>query len=51
MKGFGNKMCEWVMKLVRGGRVEMSVNDQIGTYFPTYVGVRQGDPLSLIPLT
>lgn len=28
-----------------GGRVAIKFNDQIGPYFPTYKGVRQGDPL------
>lgn len=35
-----------MMKLVGGGRVTIKVNDKIGHYFPTYGGVRQGDPLS-----
>ncbi|XP_024311805.1 uncharacterized protein LOC112269369, partial [Brachypodium distachyon] len=46
IKGFGDKWCDWVMRTVRGGRVAIKVNDQIGPYFPTYKGVRQGDPLS-----
>jgi hypothetical protein len=36
------------MKVVRGGRCAVKVNDTIGPYFPTYAGVRQGDPLSPI---
>jgi hypothetical protein len=34
------------MEVVRGGRVEIKVNDQVGPYFTTHAGVRQGDPLS-----
>jgi hypothetical protein len=34
------------MKVVRGGRVAVKVNDIAGPYFPTFAGVRQGDPLS-----
>jgi hypothetical protein len=34
------------MKVVRGGRVAVKVNDQVGPYFTTHAGVRQGDPLS-----
>lgn len=45
-KGFGDKWCDWIMKLVRGGRVAVKVNDRIGPYFPTHKDVRQGDPLS-----
>jgi hypothetical protein len=46
LKGFGDTFCDWVMKVVRGGRVAIRVNNEIGPYFPTYAGVRQGDPLS-----
>lgn len=45
-KGFGDIWCDWIMKTVRGGRVAIKVNDQIGPYFSTFKGVRQGDPLS-----
>lgn len=34
------------MKSVKGERVAVKVNDSICPYFPTYKGVRQGDPLS-----
>jgi hypothetical protein len=46
LKGFGDIFCDWVMKVVRGGRVAIRVNNEIGPYFPTFAGVRQGDPLS-----
>jgi hypothetical protein len=45
-KGFGDTFCDWVMKVVKGGRVAIRVNNEIGPYFPTFAGVRQGDPLS-----
>jgi hypothetical protein len=45
-KGLGDLFCDWIMKVVRGGRVAVKVNDTIGPYFPTFAGVRQGDPLS-----
>jgi hypothetical protein len=32
--------------VVKGRRVVVKANFQIGPYIPTYVGVRQGDPLS-----
>jgi hypothetical protein len=45
-KNLGDVFCDWVMKVVKGGRVAIKVNDTIGPYFPTYAGVRQGDPQS-----
>lgn len=45
-KGFDGLWCDWVMRLVRGERVVVKVNDQIGPYFLTFKGVRQGAPLS-----
>ena len=35
-----------IMKLAKGGRVDMEVNEQLGPYCPTHKGVRQGDPSS-----
>jgi hypothetical protein len=40
IESFGDIFCDWVMKVVRGGRVAIRVNDEIGPYFPTFVGVR-----------
>jgi hypothetical protein len=48
MKGFPNIWNDMVMKVVKGGRVAIKVNDKNGPYFSTYQGLRQGDPLSLI---
>ena len=48
MKGFDPKWCEWVKCFVEGGNVGIKVNDQVGSYFQTKKGLRQGDPLSLI---
>jgi hypothetical protein len=45
-KGLGDLFCGWIMKVVRGRTVAVKVNDTIGPYFPTFAGVRQGDPLS-----
>jgi hypothetical protein len=42
-RGLGDTFCDWVMKVVR---VAVKVNDTTGQYFPIYVDVRQGDPLS-----
>jgi len=47
MKGFDPKWCEWV-KFFVGGNLGIKVNDQVGPYFQTKKGLRQGDPLSPI---
>jgi hypothetical protein len=46
MKGFDPKWCEWTNSFVQGGLVGIRVNDDIGHYFQTRKGLRQGDPLS-----
>ena len=48
MKGFNQKWCDWIAKYVQGGSVGIRVNDDIGHYFQTLKGLRQGDPLSPI---
>lgn len=45
-KGFPDLWCDWTMKVIMGGKVAVKVNDQIGPYFKTHQGLRQGDPLS-----
>ena len=48
MKGFPDKFIEWVRKIVSSGNIAVMVNGQIGQYFKTKKGLRQGDPLSPI---
>jgi hypothetical protein len=48
MKGFDSKWCKWVQEFVSRGSVGIRVNDDIGRYFQTKKGFRQGDPLSPI---
>lgn len=48
MKGFSRKWCRWVESFVSGGSVAIKVNDEVGNYFQTRKGLRQGDPLSPI---
>jgi retron-type reverse transcriptase len=48
MKGFSPKWCNWISQIVKGGSVGIEVNDEIGHYFQTKKGLRQGDPLSPI---
>jgi hypothetical protein len=45
-KGFSQKWCEWVQNFTQGGNVNIKVNDQLGSYFQTKKGLRQGDPMS-----
>jgi hypothetical protein len=44
MKGFPPEWCNWIARFVQGGSVEIRVNDDIGHYFQTLNGLRQGDP-------
>jgi hypothetical protein len=46
MKGFDPKWCDLITNFVEGGSVGVKVNDDIGHYFQTKKGLRQGDPLS-----
>jgi len=48
MKGFSPKWCRWIEGMVTGGSVGIKVNDDIGPYFQTKRGLRQGDPMSPI---
>ena len=48
MKGFSHQWCELVQKFTQGGNVNIKVNDQLGSYFQTRKGLRQGDPMSPI---
>ena len=48
MKGFSSKWCRWIEGMVTGGSVGIKVNDEIGPYFQTKRGLRQGDPMSPI---
>jgi hypothetical protein len=50
MKGFSQTWCKWVEKFTQGGNVNIKVNDQLGPYFQTRKGLRQGDPTSPILL-
>jgi hypothetical protein len=47
MKGFDPKWRDWTKSFVQGGSVGIRVNDEIGHYFQTKKGLRQGGPLLL----
>src|ERR1041385_9224272 len=46
IKQFPDVWIDWIMSTIRGGNVGIKVNDRIGSFFPTYKGLRQGDALS-----
>ena len=48
MKGFSEEWCALIHNFVSGGSVAVKDNDDIGWYFQTKKGLRQGDPLSPI---
>ena len=48
MKGFCPQWCKWVENFISGGSVGIKINDDIGHYFQTKKGLRQGDPMSPI---
>ena len=46
MREFHPKWVEWVSKILVGGTVSVKLNDEVGPYFQSSKGVRQGDPFS-----
>ena len=46
--GFCDTWCQWIRMVVSGGTMCVKLNNKEGTYFVSYKGVRQGDPLSPI---
>jgi hypothetical protein len=46
MKGFSGEWCALINSFISGGSVAIKVNDDVGKYFQTKKGLRQGDPLS-----
>jgi hypothetical protein len=45
-RGFGSRWISWIMKVVKGGSISISMNDECSTYLQPRKGLRQGDPLS-----
>jgi hypothetical protein len=48
MKGFPPSWNDLLMNTIKGGKVAIRVNDDIGPYLCTHKGLRQGDPISLL---
>jgi hypothetical protein len=46
MKGFSDEWRALINYFVTGGSVAIKINDDVGRYFQTLKGLRQGDPLS-----
>lgn len=46
IKGIPDKRCDWITEIMIVGHVGMRVNDNIGSYFKIFKGMRQGDALS-----
>ncbi|XP_073361214.1 uncharacterized protein [Aegilops tauschii subsp. strangulata] len=45
-KGFDDRWVTRVMQMVSSGRTAVNINGEFGPFFPTFCGVRQGDPFS-----
>jgi hypothetical protein len=45
-RGFGKTWINWIMRLVNGWSICISLNDKNSAYFNPGKGLRQGDPLS-----
>ena len=43
---FSDMFCRWITQILHNGTVSVKINNEIGSYFQSAKGVRQGDPLS-----
>jgi retron-type reverse transcriptase len=48
MRGFPSLWCQWIENVISKGSVGVQINDELGHFFKTRKGLRQGDPLSPI---
>jgi hypothetical protein len=46
IRGFNKIWCSWIKQTLFGGTVSVKINDEMGPYFQSAKGVRQGDPMS-----
>ena len=45
-RGFSEMFCRWISQILHNGTVSVKINNEVGSYFQSAKGVRQGDPLS-----
>ena len=50
-RGFDDRFICWIMQIVMSGNTAININGDIGPYFRSSCGVRQGDPISPFSLT
>jgi hypothetical protein len=43
---FDDRMISWIMQIVMSGNTTININGEVGPYFRSSCGVRQGDPIS-----
>jgi len=46
MKGFSLKWIGWIKSFISGRSIAINVNVEVGPFFKTKKGLRQGDPLA-----
>ena len=44
-RGFDDRSCIWIMQLVRSGKTAININGDVGPFFSSSAGVKQGDPI------
>jgi hypothetical protein len=42
---FDEKWIDWMLRAVQGGKVAVNLNGELGNYFRSFKGLRQGDPM------
>jgi hypothetical protein len=42
-RGFDDMMISWIMQIVMSGNTAININGEVGSYFRSSCGVRQGD--------
>ena len=45
-RGVDERMIGWIMQIVMSGNTAININGEVGPYFRSTCGVRQGDPIS-----
>uniref|UniRef100_A0A8I7B9N1 Reverse transcriptase domain-containing protein n=1 Tax=Hordeum vulgare subsp. vulgare TaxID=112509 RepID=A0A8I7B9N1_HORVV len=45
-RNFDPRWIDWIRRILVGGTISVKLNDEVGEYFQSAKGVRQGDPLS-----